>query len=1855
MEKNKKKIKFLSIILVVVSLLTAYFVYSYFNKDLDSDNQIIEEIEEINLGAAPSAVEHDGGEAIKCNAGQYLSGNRCIWCPSPYDSSAAGSTSSSKCYAVVSAGKYIPTANGKIENCPAGTYRSGNAIVFKGKTNSCTKCADGYTSAEGASSCYYNCRAHNNPGTCSSGAASSYCGWCNGGCYAKSDCPTSTPTVAPSPTATSSSNQGDCAANMVLYQNYYCTVPSGKKCNINGGSTYYSAGEKITYSQSGSVTISSCINDSPTEAECKDYCADTGAAYASCLEKCLGGSAISSCEANEYLSNGACVSCPKDYPYSGAGSTKISDCGASVPAGKYIKTKNGTAESCPKNTYSSTHIVYYGSTSSCTSCPTSFPNASSGSDSINDCYASILSGYYVNSNGEKKLCAVGTYGSSSITTVYYGKTSSCTSCPAGYTTSGTGKTKSSDCYVTVSAGQYIKTAGGKPENCPANTYSTTSGNIYNGNTTSCAKCPDGYTSTAGSSVCKISVSKGQYVATAGTKPVNCPVGSYNATAKTVNSDSTSTCVVCPTGYTTSSTGSTSGNDCKITIQAGYYISSPGGQAVACPKGTYTTAAQTVVSGNTTACITCPANYTTAGTGSTGSSACNVLAATSVGACSDGMQVPKNYYCSVPSTLKCGKTGATLGTSIIIGPASVKCESVPSNSNTITCGAGTYYTGQGNISTCSSGYYCPEHTYDLRDDNQGGYAKCPTEYPYSATGSASINDCYRYVWPGDYIKTAGTAATACPKGTYNDEPLHTINYGGTSSCKSCPKGYTTSGTGAKSEDECNQSDGAVFTSAGYCVDGMTLAKNKYCDVPSDMKCGAVGAALLTSRIQAINPTDIVCERATCGQGKYMVGNDCRSCPSGYNYSSYGAKGPDECYMFIHAGEYVKTSKGQAVACPKGTYNSSNYVTVYYGSTSECTNCPDGFTTTSTGSTNENSCSVAVSSTSTYCNLCGNNTTCLTRCVCPPGSYISGNTCQTCPAGTYSKGGVVYDCTNCPVGTNSVAGASSCVKQQSESTGSCDCPNDKSFAAILCAVSCAVTTGTTSGTGDALKSYVLEHPCDFITLTPPGELSPDSGFRILISYSPILEELMRSGDVSGKCTYNYSISNNGKSKSDDIIIDLSDATLGDFDPRFGASFKECTDVTYVINGSSGTIKVKSKWSTTKSSQSFEKDAIIPSYSEDADSEGVSYYDATNCKSSGNSKTCDVYTRHWCGEEPKYACYYNSSEKKYCWSTSATSCGSGYKLESSIKSQSSCANACYCNSSSCEIRAKKTWSGYTELKDANGNSITNANLCKKQEQCYISSTTNQYCWGVSASACGKNFTLDSTVKSKDNCTNVCYCEKNTDNCKVQAKKTWENYEPLKTYSGTYITDVNQCKRYSYCCVDNGYVDLSNDVYYEKNKQSKVCKDGYTLLENVSEANCKKPPAVAGSCKSSPIIPPEQNKSATECESNVLLEINDGQRCTNNTEENNSFYSITCVKKYNSSFDYGNDGSSTTERKLYIGGGISFKINVDAIYNCNYTFYNTVWDNTYNSVLKRIGNIDSNLVSYVTKKDKAGYAKYINNTILKRGVKDASSLYEWWNIIEELKLIINDYKEYEPDISGDLKTEATITTKESGTEIKKKYSFQQIINDTGKTIRSDVTRATLKDGTVVESYIVNNDPEISAGARARSITLIPKKTCVNRFTNAVVDANDDGTCPVNTVDGGNKMYIGYNTDKTSGTVTYPMSIKITGFNQGNSTIENNKCSIKVSEAGLIYRPIDVYNPFINSEWKIGVNWANSLYDFTKVIHDTTWSEAADKKISLSANDIVEIKESNSKYRSNSPYLGLCDKITEPDLITGKICEAIK
>ena len=147
----------------------------------------------------------------------------------------------------------------------------------------------------------------------------------------------------------------------------------------------------------------------------------------------------------------------------------------------------------------------------CTTCPTGYTSVD-GANSINECYIEVSEGKYIGTANSttQNLCAAGTY--KEAHTVNYGSTSSCTNCPSGYT-SNAGATAQNKCYINVAAGKYIGTANSATQStCPAGKYkgahtvnygsissctTCAAGTYSTGGAASCSICPSGYTSSTG--------------------------------------------------------------------------------------------------------------------------------------------------------------------------------------------------------------------------------------------------------------------------------------------------------------------------------------------------------------------------------------------------------------------------------------------------------------------------------------------------------------------------------------------------------------------------------------------------------------------------------------------------------------------------------------------------------------------------------------------------------------------------------------------------------------------------------------------------------------------------------------------------------------------------------------------------------------------------------------------------------------------------------------------------------------------------------------------------------------------------------------------------------------------------------------------------------------------------------------------------------------------------------------------------------------------------------------------------------------------------------------------------------------
>ncbi len=392
--------------------------------------------------------------------------------------------------------------------------------------------------------------------------------------------------------------------------------------------------------------------------------------------------------------------------------------------------------------------------------------------------------------------------------------------------------------------------------------------------------------------------------------------------------------------------------------------------------------------------------------------------------------------------------------------------------------------------------------------------------------------------------------------------------------------------------------------------------------------------------------------------------------------------------------------------------------------------------------------------------------------------------------------------------------------------------------------------------------------------------------------------------------------------------------------------------------------------------------------------------------------------------------------------------------------------------------------------------------------------------------------------------------------------------------------------------------------------------------------------------------------CEDTKTISYKDTTECSNNDDSKKSnFYTIVCERSITTAFDYGDDNSTTTSRNLYRGQGFGFGIDVKSTHTCTAKFDKDAWLTVYNKFLSKIGFISSSLTKYVKNYDYDGWKKAVDALSASKETK--SEVFLLWNIMEELKdSVVDGYIGFKPQSTYDEAVDFELSYSVKGKTEVLSDQFIQSEKDfkEGQYLRTlSEERYNLTEYSELRNipayYIMTNS------SNPRVVKFIPKRTYIDRYIGKNLSDEAKG------VDGGNKIYIDYNVDPTGDNKSYVINLKVSGLGTNKSSVINNKCDIKVTEEKLLYRSIDVTNPFINSSWDIGANWLNSRFSFTNTIKSNTWSLNSLYNIPLSGDDVSSLKESNKSNKELYPYLGLCDRLEtyEQDSITKKICGILK
>jgi hypothetical protein len=484
------------------------------------------------------------------------------------------------------------------------------------------------------------------------------------------------------------------------------------------------------------------------------------------------GGLCTACTIGKYGIGGPspCISCLDTHSTSPALSVNASAC---ICQAGYHGTNGGTCSACAIGKYSEVGgedecincpLGRYGSTTALTtslctnecsagywcssgsSSPTSNrcrSNSTSPAGSSNALACTCVAGYTGNDGETCGACAVGTWKSSSGSSL-------CTSCNQ-YETSPSGSTSSSSCVC--QAGYTFDSNSNSCVACAAATWKSSSGNHE------CTSCPLSSASpSASTSSTSCKCTQGYFGAFGG----NCTACSIGTWSNSTSATTVATCRACFGNSTTIGVASSSLNDCQCL--AGYTPGSFLGSCLPCNRGSY----KSIIGSG--ACQGCPSSTQTT----------ENIAATSISSCQcpAGSQSYSGYCSScLPGTWSAGGT-------------QLECS---------LCPAGRFGSTNGLTSTtcsgiCSANYYCPAAS------TSATAVACPFLNSHSLAGSGNSSAC---LCNAGYSGSAGGFCSICPVNTYGNGgtsscqacPSGSVSVAASTSISSCqcPIGYTPSGS------------------------------------------------------------------------------------------------------------------------------------------------------------------------------------------------------------------------------------------------------------------------------------------------------------------------------------------------------------------------------------------------------------------------------------------------------------------------------------------------------------------------------------------------------------------------------------------------------------------------------------------------------------------------------------------------------------------------------------------------------------------------------------------------------------------------------------------------------------------------------------------------------------------------------------------------------------------------------------------------------------------------------------------------------------------------------------------------------
>lgn len=322
--------------------------------------------------------------------------------------------------------------------------------------------------------------------------------------------------------------------------------------------------------------------------------------------------------------------------------------------------------------------------------------------------------------------------------------------------------------------------------------------------------------------------------------------------------------------------------------------------------------------------------------------------------------------------------------------------------------------------------------------------------------------------------------------------------------------------------------------------------------------------------------------------------------------------------------------------------------------------------------------------------------------------------------------------------------------------------------------------------------------------------------------------------------------------------------------------------------------------------------------------------------------------------------------------------------------------------------------------------------------------------------------------------------------------------------------------------------------------------------------------------------------------------------SSSNETYYSKYCQEGYLDNYEYKN-GLITTIRvnkvaegtkkfTLPMGMGFPIEVNLETNIKCTYNI-------DYNKMQQEKKNL-TNLINRTTDaKEKASLQKKLNN------LEKSFSNYQ--------ELVKNDLEDYVSRFTNQT-ARLKIYYKSNGTDsivLENKGDIKYQLNcGTPTKINDVITNQTCYIYLAKDMQLPTACLEMQDGEQAK---------CSSSNTQ---------------INGGNNFYV--KMKEQSGRIY--VEVNEAGYDMGTN-VETNECNYDVNgKLNVTFRQVELTDPFLTSydpKRKIGDNYKNDHYNFSKIIKADIWEKTADYRFSLSKINVSQIKKDSGT--STVSYLG--------------------